>query len=128
MRIELTASGVEGLRDRCEYDGLSKPLSQVRSRDQAQSPAWWMSAPKPEKIEGRHRAAVALYLDLAAHATPLLVGGQFPAVLVTTDGKRYRPDKGVIKAIAEHLEVLSTAGELVFAADAELQRHPTGVS
>lgn len=100
------------------------PLSVNHNRSNSQSLDWWLGNPRNESVDqDRKLAALQLYLYLAAQAHPRPESGQFPAAFDMEDGKRLRPDKGVIKACLSVqpalIRPLHVGGELMF----ELTEH-----
>lgn len=70
------------------------------SRSLSQALNWWTSKGKVESVtQDRKRAALELYLYIASRAQDDIPEYSFPAAFDFMDGARYRPDKGVIKAL-----------------------------
>ena len=99
------------------YTGTSKPLPRRRAGDRPHERDWWVQSPRRESHgTARHRTAFELYAWLSSHTAPPIEHNMFPAEFVTSDGKRFRPDKGFIKmALARGaIEARSSNGDLVF--------------
>ena len=116
--MQITMSSTEALQiiDR-SYAGASKPISINTRPADAQSLDWWSARGKPETVEqARKRSALDLYLHIASRAAEGLPSGVFPAAFLFSDQARYRPDKGLIKALlrAGALESREINGELCF--------------
>lgn len=108
-----------------DYSGQSKPMSKNARPTDAQSLAWWGSSNKSETVDGaRKRAALRLYLTVASRAVAELPQNTFPAAFHFNDRAKYRPDKGLIKALLQAGAVGScdVSGELCFTLTASGQR------
>jgi hypothetical protein len=117
--MQITMPSTEALQiiDR-SYAGGSKPISINTRPAEAQSLDWWSARGKAETIgQDRKRAAIDLYLHIASRAAEALPAGVFPAAFLFSDRARYRPDKGLIKALlrAGAVEPQEMNGELCFA-------------
>jgi hypothetical protein len=100
-----------------DYSGQSKPMSINARPVNSQSLEWWGSSSKTETVGGeRKRAALQLYLTVASRAVAELPPNSFPAAFQFNDWAKYRPDKGLIKALlqAGALEASDDSGELCF--------------
>lgn len=100
-----------------DYSGQSKPMSINARPTDAQSLAWWRSSNKTETADGeRKRAALQFYLIVATRAVAELPQNTFPAAFQFNDRAKYRPDKGLIKALlqAGAVESCNFSGELCF--------------
>lgn len=99
------------------YAGGSKPIS-INSRPaQAQSVQWWTSSVRNETIgHDRKRAALRVYLQIAAQSVENVPPDTFPAAFLFNDNARYRPDKGLVKALLQAGAISDTifADELCF--------------
>ena len=116
MQINMASSEALDIIDR-KYGGLSKPLSVDRTQKKTQSEEWWISGDKSESItQDRKCAGIYLYLHIASHAANELPSATFPAAFSFTDRARYRPDKGLVKALlkAQVLETCRCERELCF--------------
>jgi hypothetical protein len=118
MHVALTSEQLNALVSEY-YAGESKPLSLVKGEDRPDDVTWWQSSPKRETFSSeRHSAAASFYARLGTLVVPDAVAHEFPALLVTRDGKRFRPDKGFVKACLGNdpalLRVETRRGELVF--------------
>ncbi|MHA6266493.1 hypothetical protein ACXYMP_06470 [Aliiroseovarius sp. CAU 1755] len=108
-----------------DYSGQSKPMSINARPTDAQSIAWWGSSSKTETVDGeRKRAALHLYLTIASRAVADLPPNTFPAAFQFNDRAKYRPDKGLIKALlqAGAVESCDVSGELCFTLTGSGQR------
>ncbi|MCM2476558.1 hypothetical protein HGO38_24225 [Rhizobium sp. CG5] len=115
--MQITISSSEAIEIISARYAGSKPISKNPRPADAQSLAWWTSSPKDERVEqDRKRAALSLYMDIASRAVQGLPPNTFPAAFAFIDRTRYRPDKGVIKALlqAGAIEECFVANELCF--------------
>jgi hypothetical protein len=117
--MQITMSSTEALQiiDR-SYAGGSKPISINTRPADAQSPDWWRTRGRTETVgQDRKRAALDLYLRIASRAAEELPPDMFPAAFLFSDQARYRPDKGLIKALLQvgAVEMQEIGGELCFA-------------
>ena len=116
MQIMMSSTEALQIIDR-SYAGGSKPISINTRPAEAQSPDWWRTRGKSETVEqARKRAALDLYLHIASRAAEELPPGVFPAAFLFNDKARYRPDKGLIKALLQvgAIEAQEINGELCF--------------
>lgn len=93
LRVHQARKLAQGL-----YSGHSKPIADVKQDDRPHEIDWWESQPQDECPDtDRQRAAILLYLDLAAKSKKQLPADCFPAVF-DCEGGSLRPDKAIIKA------------------------------
>ncbi len=116
--MQITISSTEALDLIARsYAGASKPISINTRPADAQLLAWWSASGKSETVEQtRKRAALDLYLFIASRAAEDLPSDTFPAAFLFNDKARYRPDKGLIKALLQvrAVEGREINGELCF--------------
>lgn len=125
MQIMMSSTEALQIIDR-SYAGGSKPISINTRPADAQSPDWWRTRGKTETVEqARKRAALNLYLHIASRAAEELPSGVFPAAFLFNDKARYRPDKGLIKALLQvgAIEAQEINGELCFVLTASGQEN-----
>jgi hypothetical protein len=125
MQIMMSSTEALQIIDR-SYAGGSKPISINRRAADAQSPDWWRTRGKTETVEqARKRAALDLYLHIASRAADELPPDVFPAAFLFSDKARYRPDKGLIKALLQigAIEAQEINGELCFVLTASGQNN-----
>jgi hypothetical protein len=116
MRVVMSSTEALQVISR-SYAGGSKPISINTRPADAQSPDWWRTRGKTETVEqARKRAALDLYLHIASRAAEELPPDVFPAAFLFSDQARYRPDKGLIKALLQvgAIEAQEINGELCF--------------
>jgi hypothetical protein len=95
----------------------SEPISKLKPADRPFDLFWWKDHPQVEGPQSpRHKAALELYLCLAAKALPHPMTNGFPARFDFKDAKAMRPDKGAIKTFLDHglIEARPLVGQMVF--------------
>lgn len=117
--MQITISSAEALQiiDR-SYAGGSKPNSiNTRPADAKYPDRWRMRGRTETGGRDRKRAELDLYLHIASRAADELPPDVFPAAFLFSDQARYRPDKGLIKALLQTgaVETQEIRGELCFA-------------